>query len=70
MNTFEFRPKLSNQFYTPEEINQLFTQIQSLINSKVDLSTGICPVGLYFTNGGGIINLKTEQSGDLEGYNV
>lgn len=70
MDTITFIPKTSSQFYTPDQINALFVQIQQILDNKVDFATGMCEAGLIFGSGGGIINIRTEQQGDLEVPNV
>lgn len=66
-NTITFTPKLSNSFWTAAELNALFLDVQNVLNGKVKVTSPEVNQTLFFVDGGGIINVKTEAVFDLQG---
>lgn len=69
-STINVPKKRNNEVVTVKDWNDLFFAINQVLSNKIRLDGDVLDgeTQLIFVNGGGIINVRTEQPSDLLGY--
>lgn len=55
--TIAYTERPANTFWTIAELNTFFTDLEIMLNQKLDIRGGVLYADLLFTLGGGLINM-------------
>ena len=62
--TIEFTPKVVGEYYTIDDLNELFADIAEVVNAKMDMDDAFLTGDAAFKNAPRILNMKQGSADD------